>query len=57
MRVETIRSSMSDIPPGNDPKQYFIGPIAEEQGESLHKHVHNLVTYRGTGDQTKLGYA
>ena len=36
--------NMSDIPRGNDPKQYFIGPVRDEQDRSLHKHMHNLVT-------------
>ena len=35
---------MSDIPRGNDPKQYFIGPVRDEQDGGLHHHMQNLVT-------------
>ena len=35
---------MSDIPRGNDPKQYFIGPVREEQGGALHEHMQELIT-------------
>jgi hypothetical protein len=36
--------NMSDIPRGNDPKQYFIGPVREEQGGALHEHMQELIT-------------
>ena len=36
--------NMSDIPRGNDPKQYFIGPVREEQDGALHERMQELVT-------------
>ena len=32
--------NMSDIPRGNDPKQYFIGPVREAQGGALTARTH-----------------